>query len=112
MTTRRGKEPFQRIDVAKAKEMIDSGEAHLIDVREPKEWKEGHLEGATLIPVNSVLARAGELPTDGKPIVFYCKAGARSALAAEYAAALGHTNLYNMEGGMDDWQAKKLPWVK
>lgn len=112
MTTRKASEPFKRIDVRTAKEMIDSGKAHLIDVREPKEWNEGHLEGAKLIPVNSVLARANEIPSDGKPVLFYCKAGARSALAAEYAAALGHTDLYNMEGGMDAWQAAKLPWIK
>jgi rhodanese-related sulfurtransferase len=103
MATKDPREPFTRIDVREAKELLDSGKAALIDVREQHEYDEAHVEGSTLIPVNSIFNRAGELPAD-KELVFICRTGSRSALAAEMAAAVGATNpLYNLEGGIVAW---------
>ncbi|MEX2245817.1 MAG: rhodanese-like domain-containing protein [Dehalococcoidia bacterium] len=104
MPTKDEREPFFRIDVAEAKEMLQSGDTVVIDVREPHEYQAGHVPGATLIPVNSVFARREELPKD-KKIVFVCAVGQRSALAAEMAAAAGvpSDRLYNLEGGTDRW---------
>ena len=103
MPTKNPQEPFYRINVQEAKELIGDG-AHVIDVREPNEYSAGHVPGATLIPVNSVFARREELPKDGK-IVFVCAVGSRSALACEMAAAAGYPaeSLYNLEGGTDRW---------
>jgi len=103
MPTKNPQEPFHRITVEEAKQMIQDG-AHVIDVREPHEYQAGHVPGATLIPVNSVFARREELPKDGK-IVFVCAVGQRSALACEMAAAAGYQPdvLYNLEGGTDRW---------
>jgi rhodanese-related sulfurtransferase len=96
-------EPFHRVTVAEAKELIGEG-AHVIDVREPHEYQGGHVPGATLIPVNTVFARREELPKDGK-LVFVCAVGQRSALACEMAAAAGFPaeKLYNLEGGTEAW---------
>ncbi len=104
------REPFYRIDVAEAKEMLGGSDAVLIDVREPHEYQAGHAPGATLIPVGSVFARRGELPTD-KKIIFICQVGQRSALAAEMAAAAGipADRLYNIEGGTDAWRKAGEP---
>ena len=98
-------EPFERVDVEKAKELIDSGTVALIDVREENEWDEGYIGGATRISVNDIISMKAvdDLPKD-QPIVFYCAAGVRSALASELAASVGVPGpLYSMEGGIDAW---------
>jgi rhodanese-related sulfurtransferase len=103
MPTKNAQEPFHRITVQEAVEMLRDG-AHVIDVREPHEYQAGHVPGAPLIPVNSVFARREELPQDGR-IVFVCAVGQRSALACEMAAASGipEDRLYNLEGGTEAW---------
>ena len=103
MPTKNPQEPFHRITVEEAKQMLD-GDAHIIDVRDPHEYAGGHVPGATLIPVNSVFDRREELPTDGT-IIFVCAVGQRSALACEMAAAAGFQAdvLYNLEGGTEAW---------
>jgi rhodanese-related sulfurtransferase len=105
MPTKDEREPFHRINVAEAKEMVSSGEYAIIDVRNPDEYQAGHLPGATLIPVNSVFQRKDELPGD-KKIIFVCAVGQRSALAAEMAAAAGlpADRLFNLDGGTDAWR--------
>ena len=103
MATKEPREPFSRIDVKEAKEMLGDGAA-IVDVREPHEYEAGHVPGATLIPVNSVYARREELPKD-KDVIFVCAVGQRSALACEMAAAAGLTRLFNLEGGTDGWVA-------
>jgi rhodanese-related sulfurtransferase len=104
LPTKDEREPFYRVDVAEAKEMVKDPAVAVIDVRDPHEYQAGHVPDATLIPVNSVFARRGELPKDGK-ILFVCKMGSRSALAAEMAAAAGlpAERLYNLDGGTDAW---------
>jgi len=104
LPTKDEREPFYRVDVAEAKEMLKDPSVAVIDVRDPHEYQAGHVPEATLIPVNSVFARREELPKDGK-ILFVCKMGSRSALAAEMAAAAGlpAERLYNLEGGTDAW---------
>jgi rhodanese-related sulfurtransferase len=100
------REPFYRVDVTEAKEMLRSGDGvAVIDVREPHEFQAGHIPAATLIPVNSVFARREELPKEGK-ILFVCEVGQRSALAAEMAAAGGlpAERLYTLDGGTDAWR--------
>lgn len=101
-------EPFTRIDVSKAKELIDSGSVQLIDVREPHEWAAGHLANARHIPLGTLLNNASEYLTEDN-IVFYCAAGVRSAVAAEMAAAIGREGLYNMEGGIVEWEKAGYP---
>jgi len=103
MATKDPREPFSRIDVNEAKEMMGDGAA-IIDVREPHEYEAGHVPEATLIPVNSVYARREELPKD-KDVIFVCAVGQRSALACEMAAAAGLTRLFTLEGGTDGWVA-------
>ena len=65
MPIKNAQEPFHRITVQEASEMLKDG-AHIIDVRDPHEYQAGHVPGAPLIPVNSVFARREELPEDGK----------------------------------------------
>jgi rhodanese-related sulfurtransferase len=110
MATKDPREPFTRIDVKEADEMMKDGAA-VIDVREPHEYTAGHVPGAKLIPVNTVYARREELPKK-KDLIFVCAVGQRSALAAEMAAAAGFTRLYNLEGGTDAWIKSGMPAEK
>ena len=91
-------EPFYRIDVEEAKRMIDNEDVQVIDAREMHEHAEGHVPCSLRIQHMAVLANAEKLVTD-KPILFICKSGQRSAVAAEFAASLGLEDLYNVEGG-------------
>lgn len=104
MPTKDEREPFHRITVDEATEMLSGDDTVIIDVRNPDEYQSGHAPGASLIPVNSVFQRREELPAD-KKIIFICQVGQRSALAAEMAAAAGlpPERLFNLEGGTDAW---------
>jgi rhodanese-related sulfurtransferase len=104
LATKNEMEPFTRISVEEAKEMIDNGDVQVVDSREPHEHAEGHVPGSLNIPHMATLPRNAELARD-KPILFICKSGQRSAVAAEFASSVGLTELYNVEGGHDAWRA-------
>jgi rhodanese-related sulfurtransferase len=113
VATKNPGEPFSRISVTEAKEKLDKGEAVMIDVREPDEYVEVHAKDVRLIPVGTVLGETRQIRefADGKEVLFICKTGARSALAAEYAIAAGLDEIAfaNVEGGTQAWVAAGLP---
>ena len=108
MAVKNPQEPFTRISVQEAKEMIERGNVQFVDTREPHEHAAGHAPGTVLMPHMSVPTRTAELDPN-KDILFICKSGARSALACEFAASAGLTRLYNVEGGHDAWEAAGYP---
>lgn len=76
----------------------------LLDVREPEEYTQGHLPGATLLPLGSLELGVGAIPRQ-HPVVVYCRSGARSTRAVELLqTTYGFTNLLNLEGGILAWQ--------
>ncbi len=100
--TERG-ETDRDISPVQLKARLDAGDnLVLVDVREPNEWEIGRIEGATLIPVNSVTARASELSTADE-IVLYCRSGVRSARALASLRELGFRKLWNLRGGILAW---------
>ena len=105
----------QRIDLIaneKAREEVDSGAAKLIDVREPHEWDEAHLEGATHVPQAELLDRISELvPDRSDRIVLYCRTDNRSSRAADALQDLGYENVSVVRGGIVGWQEAGLPVV-
>jgi len=104
-------EPYTRISAEEADEMVKSEGATVIDVRRDDEYAGGHVKGALWIPVDDVIPRFDDIPTEGK-LLFICEVGARSGLAAEYAAAMGATSdrLFNIEDGTGTWIQKGLPY--
>ena len=108
MIEKRDDEPFYRIDVDEAKRMIDAGGVQVIDTREPHEHAEGHVPGSLRIQHMAILLQADKLAPD-RPILFICRTGQRSAVAAEFAASLGLIELYNVEGGHLAWAAAGYP---
>jgi rhodanese-related sulfurtransferase len=113
MATKNPTEPFTRISVAEAREKLDAGTAVMVDVRNPDEYVEVHAKGVRLIPVNTVLGEIKQIRefASGKEVLFICKSGQRSALAAEYATAGGLDDLplYNVEGGTMAWAEAGYP---
>lgn len=97
------------IQVAEAAAGRDAG-AFILDVREPDEWDEYHIPGATLIPLGELFARASELPS-GRDIIVVCRSGNRSAEGRDILLAAGFPRVTSMAGGMLDWQAAGYPTV-
>lgn len=114
MATKDPREPFTRITVDEAREKLEAGTAVMVDVREPHEYAEVHASGVRLIPVNTVMGEIDQIRKfagDKKEVLFICKSGQRSALAAEFVTAAGLTEyeLFNVEGGTDAWVQKGYP---
>lgn len=94
------------------KKVKGSGTIQLVDVRTPKEFADGHLEGAANYNVlDSTLYRNISNLNRRKAVFVYCKSGARSMRAAEQLKAAGF-KVFNMEGGITNWNSKNLPTVK
>ena len=82
----------------------------LLDVRQPEEYVENHLPGATLLPLMELEPRLLQLPSD-RDLVFYCRTGSRSVAAASLAAEVEVTagTVYNLLGGLVQWNGRTLP---
>jgi rhodanese-related sulfurtransferase len=79
--------------------------AQLIDVREPQEFKRGHILGARNIPVTQMKQRLVELRKD-KPVYLYCQSGARAARAAQLLHKKGYKDISVLKGGFKKWTGK------
>jgi adenylyltransferase/sulfurtransferase len=99
------------ITAAELQAMREKGEDHvLIDVREPNEWRIAHIEGATLIPLGTLLARVSELDTS-RLVVLQCHSGVRSMAALQFLHQAGFRKLRNLKGGIDAWSREVDPSV-
>jgi rhodanese-related sulfurtransferase len=95
------------ISVAEAAAKRDEG-AFILDVRQPDEWNQVHIPGATLIPLDQLEARMNEVPKD-QEIVVVCRSGNRSAQGRDILKSAGYTQVTSMAGGMNQWSAAGLP---
>ncbi len=76
----------------------------ILDVRTPREWRAGHIDRATHVPVGEVTAQSAGLPRQA-PIATLCEGGYRSSLAASLLAKAGMNNVVNVIGGMAAYRA-------
>jgi len=98
------------VSCAEALQLINHKEACILDVREPDEFKGGHLLNAKLIPLGKLRERIGELERyREKPIVVVCRSGQRSATACALLGNDGFAQVYNLSGGVMAWQKTSLP---
>jgi hydroxyacylglutathione hydrolase len=97
------------VDVHRLRELASSGEVEILDVRQPSEWAEGHIEGATFVTGAELPERVHEIP-DAKPVAVVCGSGYRSSVAASLLAAAGRRVL-SVPGGMSAWRAAGYPTV-
>jgi rhodanese-related sulfurtransferase len=96
-----GSATAQSLEPQRVAEMLDAHEIELIDVREDHEWEAGRLAGARHVPIEQVTAQADTIDR-GRPVVFYCRSGNRSAMVAD-AFRLDGYDAYNMAGGISAW---------
>jgi phage shock protein E len=79
---------------------------YVIDVRTESEWKNGHIEGATLIPYDEIKAKIPNVTTDkNAPLALYCRSGRRSEIARKSLHEMGYTNVENW-GSLQDAQKR------
>jgi molybdopterin/thiamine biosynthesis adenylyltransferase/rhodanese-related sulfurtransferase len=99
---------------ADVKKRLDTGEPLvLVDVRDPDEYRDGHIEPAANISRGFLEFRIGTVASDPKaPLVLYCQTGLRSMLAARQLKELGYENVVNLQGGFQKWAQSGLPVVK
>jgi len=86
------------------------GEYILLDVRQPEEYKAGHIPGATLIPLGELEAREGELDR-GKKLITYCRSGHRSMAAAIALCGLGFKGVQHLNGGILNWSYETITGI-
>jgi rhodanese-related sulfurtransferase len=82
--------------------------AQLIDVREPYEWEAGRIPGSRHVTLGEV-AQAAETIDRDAPVVFVCRVGGRSTMAANAYRRAGY-EAYSLAGGVLEWEARGLPF--
>lgn len=92
---------------AQVTEMLESGEAQLVDVRQTYEFEAGHIADATHIPLESLPAKTAALDRD-RPIIFSCRSGSRSAMAMAAFRESGF-EAFNLAGGLLAWTEEGRP---
>ena len=95
---------YTTISPAEAKGKIDAGGVTIVDVRTQAEYDEGHIDGAVLVPLDTINgADILALPDKSAMLIVYCRTGVRSAKASAVLAEMGYTHVLNMDGGITAW---------
>jgi rhodanese-related sulfurtransferase len=95
------------VDPESVRDAHDRGEIQLIDVREPYEHEVGRIGGARHIEIERLASKADTIERE-RPVVFYCRLGARSGMAASAFRRAGW-DAYSMVGGLEEWARRGLP---
>ena len=99
--------PFE-LPPAHVAELLREDQVQLVDVREPYEREAGHIPSSRHVPLADLTAAAPTIEPS-RPVVFVCRVGARSSMAAWSFARAGY-DAHNREGGMVGWAAAGLPF--
>ena len=91
---------YQQIDQETAKEIMDTQEVIVLDMREQDAYDSGHIPGAVLLPVGSIDedTTSAVIPEKDDTVLVYCRSGNRSRTASEALADLGYTGIYEFGG--------------
>jgi rhodanese-related sulfurtransferase len=95
------------VDPQRVAELQEQGTIQLVDVREDYEWDAGRIAGSRHLPLGDLTAQAESIHRE-TPVVFVCRVGGRSAMAANAFRRAGY-DAYTMTGGMVEWAAQGLP---
>ena len=95
---------YQQITQEKAKEIMETQNPIVLDVREQDEFDAGHIPGALLLPVGTISGKTATavIPKLDSVVLVYCRSGNRSKTASSALADLGYTNIYEF-GGINTW---------
>ena len=89
--------------------LVKAQNAMLIDLRDGKDFREGHISGSRNIPYSQIKNHLDELKTAGRPLVFICNLGQVAGAAVQQVA---YADSYRLDGGISNWKAQGLPLVK
>ncbi|MFA7554035.1 MAG: thiosulfate sulfurtransferase GlpE [Spongiibacteraceae bacterium] len=99
---------FKRISVDQAKQIIDQGDARIMDVRDQQSYQRAHIEGAVLLDNNNVGDFIANTPQD-TPLIIYCYHGNSSQGVGQFFAEKGFEQVYSMDGGFEQWRTLYQP---
>ncbi len=103
---------YEDVTVQETADLIDkTPDLVILDVRTISEYNDGHIEGASNIPVDDLENRLDELDKEDK-ILVYCKTGNRSTTAVELLEEAGFLNLYHMYEGISEWREQDYSVVQ
>lgn len=98
------------IPIAQAIQLVNRQSGIIVDVREPDEFKGGHIPRAINVPLSALKSRINELEKyKNKPVIVCCRSGQRSAQAAVSLRKQGFNTVHNLSGGFIAWQRDNLP---
>jgi len=93
--------------------LVNREGAVIVDIRDNKEFGNGHIAGAVNVPFSVIETRIGELaPYKEKPLVLVCKMGQHAGSIGRKLRAQGFEDVRRLSGGMAEWGANSLPVVK
>lgn len=104
---------FKLVSAPEAISLINRENAVVIDTRNQGEFNSGHISDAILIPLPDIKDNTEKLKKyEGRPLLFYCKSGARSDEACKILSKEGFTQVFALGGGIQSWQDANMPLVK
>ena len=105
--------PQWEVHPGQVKQWLDEqAEVLILDVRQLREWNAAHIEGATLIPLDQLEARVGEIETwKARRVVVHCHHGVRSMNGTAFLRHQGFTNVHSMAGGLEAYSLLADPSI-
>ena len=93
--------------------LINKENARVIDVRDPAEFRNGHITGSENIPVSQIAEYLPQLKTElARPIVVICSMGQVAGAVTQQIKAVGVAQVYKLDGGISNWKSQAMPLVK
>jgi rhodanese-related sulfurtransferase len=104
---------FRDVTATEAAAFIAENEPLILDVRTRREFDDGRLEGAVLLPIQELQHRIGELSAHKeRPVFIYCRTGNRSTVASKLLVDAGHRQVVNLRNGIVDWERRGMTVVR
>ena len=102
-----------RVSLEEGRQLFESKQVVMFDIREPDEHATGVANGAHLLPMSQLNQRAGEIPKDpAQPVLIICNTQNRSSKVVQAMKDAGWTNVRYVHGGMSGWAQKGWPMIK
>jgi rhodanese-related sulfurtransferase len=90
---------------------VTSTHPWILDVRDPDEYGQGHIDGSVNVPLRGLVAKLDTVPSQDRPLVVVCDNGHRSAIGMVVLHMLGRRAVSSLDGGIDGWRDAGLPLV-
>ena len=107
-----GPDPL-RVSLEEGRQLFESKQVLMFDIREPDEHATGVASGAQLLPMSQLQQRAQEIPNDpARPVLLICNTQNRSSQVVQTLRKAGWTHVRYVHGGMSSWARNGWPMVK